>query len=420
MPDVQAQPNAPKIPDAQIIQAFSSVAGRAPTAAEVNNFRDKAFLLNEPNAETHAYNRVAGLVKRAVDYGLSTGPQQGEYVPFQQYANITPGSTTASAPTTYSTGSFTGGQTNTGSSTGSSYVPYTGPGSPGAMQFSTGSYSTPSYNVSQGAQPTYATNYQPTVTNGNVSAYVPGGIPYSPTPGMNYVPTDTPGGIIPAKASQGENASIPLNYAAMPGIDIKGENGFPSFSFNFAAEQADAYERLRPFYEKLLSFAGGRLDLAKRIIEYTYQQGMRESVEEFDQAKREQDIIFPQENEQQSTEQNKRGIMTSGFGQTDRSRLGASQGLRRESIERAFANRGSRLGSQYGFGLEEKQRGFEEEKFGQERERRDESTQLAERKFGVKQVQYQGELDKASREEARRIRAEDRDFQIKLAKGEFA
>jgi len=231
--------------------------------------------------------------------------------------------------------------------------------------------------------------YQPTVTNGNVTPYVP--------PGQSYTPTQY---TLPTA----QYSALPF---ANPGaINIQGESGFPSFSFDFSQEIASAYNQLKPFYEKLLAFAGGDLDLAKRIMEYTYQQGFRETGADRAANQREQAITFPKETSQQMTEQNRRGVLTSGFGATDRANLQESQALRKEAAERALQNREANLTADRGFGMEKAQSGFQQTAFEQERARRGEASDQALSKFNIKSVQYQGELAKKQREEERRIREE--------------
>lgn len=239
--------------------------------------------------------------------------------------------------------------------------------------------------------------YQPSVNNGNVAPYVPSGQAYTPGANSYYQPNlSTPSTIVASGIPSVTQGSV--NFTG-------GDKGFPSFNFDLATQQAEAYARLKPFYDKILSFTGGRLDLAKRIIEYTYEQGMRESTDEYNQAKAEQGLIFPQEKSEQQTTQNRRGVLESGFGATDRSRLQESQELRQQAVERALRDRESRLTSQRGFGLEEKQRGFEEEKFGQERERRQEASGMAMDKFAMQSAQYGMEVAKKTREEQREIQA---------------
>lgn len=242
-------------------------------------------------------------------------------------------------------------------------------------------------------QPLYQPNVSPT---GQVAAYVP--------PGQTYVPSvQNP---LPTAST--------LPFLSPGSINIQGESKFPSFTFDFAQEQATAYNQLKPFYEKILAFAGGDLDLAKRIIDYTYQQGMRETSAERSETMRGFDLTDPVEKSQLQTNQNRRGILSSGFGNTERERLRMTQDLRREAAERALADRENRLGSERGFGLEEKQRGFEKSSFDLERERRNEASGMAQDKFGIKQAEYQGNLAKSQREEERRVAKKNMDFQKKL------
>lgn len=241
-------------------------------------------------------------------------------------------------------------------------------------------------------------DYRPTVTpQGQVSYFVP----------PDY------GGITPASVEDYNAALVAKQQAkAMPPttfgetVNLPGYAGAPGLTFDFAAEQAAAYEKLKPFYEKVIEFAQGDLNLAKRIIEYTYQSGMRETQEEYQASVRQQGIEFPGEQEQLQTEQNRRGIMEAGFGGTQRDRLKESQALRREAVDRALKNRESQLTSTRGFGLEEQQRGFQKNLFNTEREQRNEASGLAQSKFGIKSAQYQAELGKKMFEEQARIAKE--------------
>ena len=236
--------------------------------------------------------------------------------------------------------------------------------------------------------------YQPTMSpTGDVAAYVPPDL-------RGFAPLD------PSTVSFPSMAGIPTT--APPSVTL--ESGFPGvapLNFNFAEEQRKAYESLKPFYDKLLSFTGGRLDLAKRVMEYTYQQGMRESQQEYQQRIGELDIADPREKEQLQTAQNRRGILESGFGATERGRQTEQQGLRREAVERALEGRESRLSAERGFGLEEKQRGFAEERFGLERERRGEASGMTKDVLGVKSQMFQSQLGKAAQDEARRVREKE-------------
>lgn len=169
--------------------------------------------------------------------------------------------------------------------------------------------------------------------------------------------------------------------------------GAPTFTFDYTSELQTAYEQLKPFYQKVLEFAGGNLDLAKRVIDYTYQSGMRQTKEEYEQAKKEQAIQFPQEQEQLKTQQNQRRVLTSGFGQTEQNRLSESQAIRREAAERALANREEQLTKQKGFDTEQQDLGFKQKQFETEREQRQEaSTGIVQPKFQIKSAEYQAGL----------------------------
>lgn len=219
----------------------------------------------------------------------------------------------------------------------------------------------------------------------------------------SYLPPEI-AGYTPTTYAYPDTSNLPFN--APP--DVKIEAGFPGvepLTYNFASEQKTAYDQLKPFYQKLLDFAQGDVDLAKRVLEYTYASGMRQSKEEYEQAKAEQAITFPQENEQKLTEQNRRGIIESGFGQTERERLTKSQELRKQAIEQALSNRESKLEADKGFGLEEQDRGLESKAFDLERQRRQEASGMASDKYGVKSSIFGAQVAKASAEEQRKVQA---------------
>lgn len=258
---------------------------------------------------------------------------------------------------------------------------------------------TPTSPQSQQMQQTFS-NYQPgqtftppqgggyNPTTGVVTPYVPGGQAYSGPP-SDYTQFPT----------------MPMPPIGEP-LKLSGYAGAPDFEFNFDASQQKAYNELKPFYDKLLSFAGGRLDLALRILDYSYQQGMREATGEHSMATREQALTFPVEQETQQTEQNKRGITTSGFGNTARGRLSESQGLRREAVDRALQERESRLGAEQGFGREEKFSGFNEERFDLERERQQEAKGMALDRFGLKKSAWESQLAKGTYDEQKKAQEE--------------
>lgn len=226
-------------------------------------------------------------------------------------------------------------------------------------------------------------------TTGRVTPYVP--------PGQAYTPP-------PPSTMAFPNVPLPPVY----GEPIKLESSFPGvapLTFDFQAEQQKAYTALKPFYDKLLSFAGGDLDMAKRILKYSYDQGMRETQADYEQSVSEQGLTFPKETEAQQTEQNRRGILESGFGGEDRKRLAESQGLRREAVERALKDRQSRISSEKGFGTEEAESAFTKSQFNLEGQKQKEASGMASDKFGIKQAIFGSQLAKASADDYRKTQA---------------
>lgn len=145
------------------------------------------------------------------------------------------------------------------------------------------------------------------------------------------------------------------------------------------------------------------MDLAKRMLEYTYTQGMREATQENEQAAKELALATPKETANLLSDLNKRGVYNSGFGAQDRESLKSSQDLRALAIQRALENKTSRLETQKGFGLEEATRTAEEDKFNLERQRRNEADTMATRQYGMQSDKYGAQLGVAGQEEQRRV-----------------
>lgn len=180
----------------------------------------------------------------------------------------------------------------------------------------------------------------------------------------------------------------------IPGVD--------PFTFNWVAETQKAYDSLADFYNKLLSFAGGRLDLAKRMLEYTYQSGMRELTSEYEfnmgELMREQAVEVPK----LITALNRRGVYDSGFGQEDVRRQGEGYTAREQILTSEKERKAEDLLKDREFGLEEQTQTYEERKFDLERERRKESEEMAANQRAIKGDIYQSQLEKQAQEEARR------------------
>lgn len=172
-------------------------------------------------------------------------------------------------------------------------------------------------------------------------------------------------------------------------------------NFDYQAKTNEAYKALENFYNKLLDFAGGRMDLAKRTLEYIYQQGMRESAQEYEQSTAEQGLLFPRETAETTTGLNKRGVYFSGFGQEDVGTLKKSQDLRRIAVERAKENRQTRLQTERELDLAKTGSGYEEEKFNLERQRRQEAQGMAKDTYAVDSANYEANLQKSLQDETR-------------------
>jgi hypothetical protein len=179
--------------------------------------------------------------------------------------------------------------------------------------------------------------------------------------------------------------------------------GVAPFTFNWVEEVQKAYNALEDFYNKLLDFAGGDLDLAKRMLAYSYSQGIRETGEAFEsqigELGREKEIEVPR----LQTAQNRRGTFFSGFGGRERDIQTEGYGARQLAIEREKENKESRLRADYEFGGEEAQTSFNKRKFDLERERRKEAQEMAGYQRNVKADIYGAELGRASQEEMRSV-----------------
>lgn len=227
--------------------------------------------------------------------------------------------------------------------------------------------------------------YQPSVSPaGRVVPFVPAGYGITPQPFVD-----------PYATAQVTPQPPPTAGA----INLPGYAGAPSFTFDFAAEQERAYKELEPFYRKIIEFSQGDIDLAKRILEYTYRSGVREAKGETELERRKMTSEFPAERERLMAEQNRRGVLTSGFGGTERGRLAEQQAIRSLAVERALENREGQLAASRGFGMEKEQKGYQRGLFDVERERRKEATELSQSRYGIKQAQYQAELGRKTFEE---------------------
>lgn len=248
-------------------------------------------------------------------------------------------------------------------------------------------------------------SYQPAINQGQVATYNPNLGTYQP---LNQQYYSLPEGTAPSTG------------AMMGSVTL--ESGFPGvqpLTFDFGAEENKAYEALKPFYNRLLELAAGDLDLAKRLLAYTYEQGMREVTQEYGQANTEEAIRKAQENRALQTSQNQRGILESGFGKTVKQEQTGMQNLRQEAIERALENRSSRLAAERGFGEEEQTRGFLKEATDLETQKRKEAADITAKKYGIKSDIFGSQLQAASAKEQRDTLAKQMEMQEKIYKQQY-
>lgn len=183
--------------------------------------------------------------------------------------------------------------------------------------------------------------------------------------------------------------------------------GAPTFTFDYNNELQQGYEMLKPFYAKVLEIAQGNIDLAKKVIAWTHESGMRQTREEYQQAQKEQAITFPQEQEQLKTTQNQRGVLTSGFGKTEQNRLTESQSIRQQATERALANREEQLTKTKEFDTQQQDLAYKQKQFETEREQRQEaSTGIVQPKFQIKSAEYQAGLQQYQMQQQQNAQAQ--------------
>lgn len=205
--------------------------------------------------------------------------------------------------------------------------------------------------------------------------------------------------------------------------DPRHGGGGGAFGFNFEEETKKAYEKLKPYYSKILEYTKGDVELAKRIIKFEYDQGTRESKSEFELRQREQAITFPQERGEMVAGLGRRGIVggatekelwggTAGglAGQTA-GRLVESQKVRQEAIERALEERESRLEAGKEFKTEDVERGLKKETQQLSRAHEREAGEMAGLKFGREATLKQMEQQQSMAERQMALAQEQWDWQ---------
>lgn len=194
-----------------------------------------------------------------------------------------------------------------------------------------------------------------------------------------------------------------------PPIDVPGQTleqpipGVDEFTFDWDTEVRKAYDSLQNFYAKLLDFAQGDLTLAKRALEYTYQQGMRETAAEFGErmgeVAREKAIEIPK----LITDLNRKGMYFSGSGGKKRDIQREGYQAREDALARIKSDTESRLTKEREFNIAGEESGFAKRKFDLERERQKESMDMAQIERQVKSDKFNAQLQKQAQEENRNV-----------------
>ena len=181
-------------------------------------------------------------------------------------------------------------------------------------------------------------------------------------------------------------------------------------------KQATENPQLKAFYENVLKFAQGDLDLAKRVISYTYESGVREAKTDYELELRRQSSEFPQEEKQLQTELNRRGLLGGGYtgiaGQ-ERARQTESQAIRREAVDRALKQREENLLRTKEFGTEKEDIGYAKGAQDISRQKEQDIYRLAERQSGLEQQKYGAAVGQFQFGEQQRIAKEGLDLQRK-------
>ena len=173
---------------------------------------------------------------------------------------------------------------------------------------------------------------------------------------------------------------------------------------------------MKAFYENVLNFAKGDLDLAKRIINYTYESGIREAKTDFELEQRRMGQEFPEEKRQLDTGLNRRGLLGGGYTGVaggERTRQIENQAIRREAVDRALKQREENLLRTKEFGQEKENIGYAKGAQDISRQKEQDVYRLAERQSGLEQQKYGAAVGQFQFGEQQKIAKESLDLQRK-------
>src|SRR3990167_2169962 len=182
--------------------------------------------------------------------------------------------------------------------------------------------------------------------------------------------------------------------------------------------QGELGKQLETFYNQVLEFAKGDLSLAKRIINYTYESGMREAKTDFELEQRRMGVEFPEEKRQLETGLNRRGLLGGGYtgiAGGERTRQLENQAIRREAVDRALKQREENLVRTKEFGTEKEQLGYERGFQDITQRKEQDYYKLAQEQAGLAAQKYQAAVGQKQFEEQKATARESLDLQRKMA-----
>lgn len=194
-----------------------------------------------------------------------------------------------------------------------------------------------------------------------------------------------------------ESQALQQETGIVPGPT--GTKAIPPFTFNWEQAERDALEKLRPYYEQVLSEAKGDVERAKTLIEEDYSQGKRYREEDIKTERTELGLAEPRERERLLEDLNRRGFFVpeqykSTIQERETGELTQRQQARRGAIERATQRREELAGLERKRGIEELDIGFPRQQRELEEEKKLKAAEMAQTKYGREQAKFLAETSR--------------------------
>jgi len=189
---------------------------------------------------------------------------------------------------------------------------------------------------------------------------------------------------ITADPGSAEYEFFSTKLGAQAGVAGDSNGELVPFEFDWEQGEADALEKLRPYYEEVLAESKGDVELAKKRMEEDYQQGKRFRSEDLSVAEKGFDLLDPREKRSMLEELNRKGVFSIGkstIQETEQQFLTDTQKRRREAIQRAVQRKEEVAGI-------DRQRSTEDIDILQPRYERELGEQKKERAAGMAESQY--------------------------------